>query len=474
VAQVVVEVARGLGFAHRLTEHGQPLGIVHRDVTPQNILLSYEGAVKLTDFGIAKAGTRASTVGMLKGKFAYMSPEQSRGQSVDSRTDIFALGITMWELLSGGRLFDADSDVAVLHAVQERTVQPPETLNKAVDATLSGIVLHCLEREKGARFQTAQELERALSRYLATAAATEETDVRAWMHSVFPIEAARTESTEFRQERVPIRLEDGVSAASVVGGGATAARVQPEAPPPPGYLEGTSRRPDYAQAGQAGTGWDGPTARTPIVSQGAPQEPSTRPTAQPAVRATHHGLLVGIAAGAVIAALSFGFLLFLNARPAPTPAPAAQAATPKPAPLQSPPPVTTPPVSPPPTAQVTAPTAPPASIAAALEHGTKHSSVRKHPAPKGNPTARTPPVEETSPPPAIPKQAPQGAPGMLVLYVSPAGEVLIDGKLQRRQEGRAEYSLTPGTHQVEVRGPSNWRKDVIVEASQKTWEWAYR
>lgn len=106
-AQIVSEVARGLNFAHRLTERGQPLGLVHRDVTPQNILLSYEGAVKLTDFGIAKAGSRASTVGMLKGKFAYMSPEQSRGEPVDARTDIFALGITFWELLTG----DASSTV---------------------------------------------------------------------------------------------------------------------------------------------------------------------------------------------------------------------------------------------------------------------------------------------------------------------------------------------------------------------------
>ncbi len=186
-AQVVTEVARGLSFAHRLTEHGQPLGLVHRDVTPQNVLLSYEGAVKLTDFGIAKAGTRASTVGVLKGKFAYMSPEQSRGQPVDCRTDIFALGITFWELLSGGRLFDADSDVAVLNAVQERAVVPPEQLNPRVDSTLSAIVMRCLERDKGARFQTAQELERALSRYLATiAAGPEDTDVAARMHAVFP------------------------------------------------------------------------------------------------------------------------------------------------------------------------------------------------------------------------------------------------------------------------------------------------
>jgi eukaryotic-like serine/threonine-protein kinase len=463
-AQIVLEVARGLGFAHRLTEHGQPLGLVHRDVTPQNVLLSYEGAVKLTDFGIAKAGTRASTVGMLKGKFAYMSPEQSRGQPVDARTDIFALGITMWELLSGGRLFDADSDVAVLHAVQERTVRPPGELNPAVDADLSAIVMHCLEREKSARFQTAQELERALSRYLATRA--EETDVGAWMHEVFPIESARTESTEFRQERIPIRLEDGVSAAQVQGGGATAARGVSGRAPPPGFVEAGG---EYPQ--QGGLAWDGPTARTPIVSRDPSFEPTTPPTARPE-RASHRGLFVGMAAGAAVVALAFSALLWTRAKapPAPvpptsTPVPVPLVVAPKPAPQEVPPPVVvrTPVVASPPVEPVPAKPEPP----------TKHPLVHKHPTPKAAPTARPAPPGVQSPPSA-PKQLPTAAPGTLVLFVSPAGEVLIDGKLQRRQDGRAEYQLLPGTHQIEVRGPSNWRKEVVVQPSQKTWEWAYR
>ena len=118
------------GARPRPTPTGSPttassLGLVHRDVTPHNVLLSYEGAVKLTDFGIAKASNRASTAGMLKGKFAYMAPEQARGEPVDARTDLFALGITLWELLTGARLFDGDSDVAVLRAVQEREIVSP-------------------------------------------------------------------------------------------------------------------------------------------------------------------------------------------------------------------------------------------------------------------------------------------------------------------------------------------------------------
>src|SRR5262249_61399125 len=141
-----LEVARGLAYAHRLTDHGQPLGLVHRDVTPHNVLVSYDGAVKLTDFGIAKASNRASTAGMLKGKFAYMAPEQARGEAVDARTDIFALGITLWELLSGARLFDADSDLAVLRAVQDREITSPTRSNPEVTPALGALVLRALQR----------------------------------------------------------------------------------------------------------------------------------------------------------------------------------------------------------------------------------------------------------------------------------------------------------------------------------------
>ena len=129
VAQIGTEVARGLAYAHRLTENGQSLGLVHRDVTPHNVLLSFDGAVKLTDFGIAKAGGRATTSGMLKGKFAYMSPEQARGDAVDARTDVFALGVTLWELLTGARLFEGDGrrgGAARGAGAAHRSARPPQ------------------------------------------------------------------------------------------------------------------------------------------------------------------------------------------------------------------------------------------------------------------------------------------------------------------------------------------------------------
>lgn len=186
VAQVGVLVARGLHYAHRLVVDGQPLHLVHRDVTPQNVLLSLDGAVKLTDFGIAKrAGHKHTAPGVLKGKFSYMSPEQARGDEVDARTDLFALGVVLWEMLTGGRLFDGDSEVAVLKAVQQSAIAPPARLNPEVPQDLSEVVLRALQRDPALRFQTAGELERALGEcVLRHARSVDDTDVGAFVRQV--------------------------------------------------------------------------------------------------------------------------------------------------------------------------------------------------------------------------------------------------------------------------------------------------
>ncbi|NRD68363.1 serine/threonine protein kinase, partial [Corallococcus exiguus] len=180
VAHIGAEVARGLHYAHRLRVNGELLNLVHRDVTPHNVLVSYDGAVKLTDFGIAKAGNKLTNPGVLKGKFAYMSPEQARGESVDVRTDVFALGVVLWELLTGGRLFQGDSEIAVLRAVQESTIVPPARLNPDVPPDLDAVICRALERDLSKRFQTAGELERALAQcVLNHARSVDDTDVGA-------------------------------------------------------------------------------------------------------------------------------------------------------------------------------------------------------------------------------------------------------------------------------------------------------
>lgn len=186
VAQIGAEVARGLHYAHRLSVKGEWLALVHRDVTPHNVLLSYDGAVKLTDFGIAKAGSGLSAPGKLKGKFAYMSPEQARGEAVDARSDIFALGIVLWELLTGGRLFDGDGDLAILRSVQHSIIPPPARLNSEVPPGLDAAVMKALERNPALRYQSAQELERALAEHVFTQAkGLEDTDISAFLRRIF-------------------------------------------------------------------------------------------------------------------------------------------------------------------------------------------------------------------------------------------------------------------------------------------------
>ena len=161
--RIALEIAAALAHAHGLTdEHGRSLGLVHRDISPQNVLLSRDGAVKLTDFGIAKAYAAAAgegtRTGVLKGKFAYMSPEQTRGKPLDGRSDLFSLGVLLWELLCGRRLFREAEDLATLEAVRGREVPPPTSLNPEVPEALDAVVLRALARDRAERYQTAAEL----------------------------------------------------------------------------------------------------------------------------------------------------------------------------------------------------------------------------------------------------------------------------------------------------------------------------
>jgi serine/threonine protein kinase len=166
VAYVGREICRALGYAHGLTdEHGQPLGMIHRDVSPSNVMLSYEGAVKLLDFGIAKAlndSAENTKSGTLKGKYAYMAPEQTEGDNVDHRIDIFAAGIVLHEVLTGRRLFKGANDIQTLERVRRCEIRPPSQLNPACPPEMDAILLRALSRDRNDRFATAGEMADAL------------------------------------------------------------------------------------------------------------------------------------------------------------------------------------------------------------------------------------------------------------------------------------------------------------------------
>ncbi len=166
-AWIVAEVAKGLHYAHeRKDEGGRPLDIVHRDVSPQNILLSTDGSVKVADFGIATANLFRQDGGTLKGKTAYMSPEQANGLRVDRRSDIYSLGVVLHELLSGRPLHgDADGQ-ELLEAVRAGHVEPPGLYVRGIPAELEAVVMKALSIERENRFSTAREMASAITRVL--------------------------------------------------------------------------------------------------------------------------------------------------------------------------------------------------------------------------------------------------------------------------------------------------------------------
>ncbi len=166
-AYIISEVAKGLHYAHERTdESGQPLGIVHRDVSPQNILLSYDGSVKVADFGIATATLIRHESGILKGKTAYMSPEQARGDEVDRRSDIYSLAVVFHELLTGRWLHGSVEGKELLEAVRAGVVEPPSTYVRGVPPELEAIVMRALSVERESRFATAREMATAITRVL--------------------------------------------------------------------------------------------------------------------------------------------------------------------------------------------------------------------------------------------------------------------------------------------------------------------
>ncbi|HEX7942378.1 MAG TPA: protein kinase, partial [Gemmatimonadaceae bacterium] len=163
------EICKGLSYAHELTDRGgASLHLVHRDVSPPNVLVTKYGEVKIVDFGLAKASSQLeqSEPGIIKGKFSYLSPEAALGQEVDRRADLFAVGIILWELLASRRLFDGDSDVQILYKVQAAKVPPISQINRNVPPDLERIIHRALARDRDERYSTARELGQELSRFL--------------------------------------------------------------------------------------------------------------------------------------------------------------------------------------------------------------------------------------------------------------------------------------------------------------------
>ncbi len=228
ILRVIADAAAGLHFAHTAKDSkGVALGLVHRDVSPQNVLIGFDGSVKLIDFGVAKAMGRAqhTATGILKGKFPYMSPEQADGLELDPRSDVFSLGIVLWEQLTGKRLFKGDNDLATQRLVKAAVVPAPSTVDPSITPELDAIVLKALAKDVKDRYADAGEFRMALEEYaLNNSIAASSAHLASFMQSVY--------SERIAKEADPKSLEEDSGLTAMDGAGGLTSRHAPAAPAP--------------------------------------------------------------------------------------------------------------------------------------------------------------------------------------------------------------------------------------------------
>ncbi|XXF75629.1 serine/threonine protein kinase [Myxococcaceae bacterium GXIMD 01537] len=317
--RVVIDAAAGLDYAHKKTDSAnKPLNIVHRDVSPQNILVTFDGGVKVVDFGIAKAADQATVTrsGVLKGKYSYMSPEQAAGQRVDCRADVFALGVVLYELLTGVRLFKRPTDMQTLQAVAECQITPPSKLSDRVPASLDPIVMKALAKTPNERYSDALQLQLGLEEWLSENRQPSSTaHLAAFMKDIFAerlAEEARLGEVVPSEAPHPTGVRTAAETPSRRSGahGSVARRQTPPPAPPVPSAPRVSRGVELRQQPERRTGTMGAVRRTPKPAVAAPPPPEES-------NAKRWGV-AGVVALAFALAVGGGLWLALRPGPAPT------------------------------------------------------------------------------------------------------------------------------------------------------------
>lgn len=343
-ARIMLSVLEGLEFAHGYQEQGRLVGLVHRDISPSNIFVTYQGTVKVLDFGIAKANSRVTQTqpGLLKGKWGYMSPEQARGEQIDARSDLFSVGITFHELLSARRVFERDNEIGVLLALMDQPIPPPSQRRADVPPALDRIVMKALERRPQDRYASAAEMRADLEEFLrGTPSVPGMTQLAQYMQGLFgPAEVERKTKIPSLTELAALSAQppqqpqvDPIAYEKTV--------VRPSDPGIPAVAA------DRVQAPAINTGVDiAPAARPLTVNERAPAPP-------PPARSQGLSMAVGALAALALVGLGGGAAWYFIPRAAPpptvivTPAPAPPpVVTPAPAPAPALPPAPAPPPEP--------------------------------------------------------------------------------------------------------------------------------
>ncbi|WDT71175.1 MAG: HDOD domain-containing protein [Candidatus Manganitrophus sp.] len=243
---IVSRVCSGLEHAHKKKDlHGNELNLVHRDISPQNILISYDGEIKLVDFGIAKAALQENETrtGTLKGKFAYMSPEQAWGKKVDHRSDLFSLGIVLYECATGKRLFKGDSELNTLERVREAKFDPPRRFNADISEQIETVISKSLVKEAGNRYPSAAQMQRELERCLSKPLSEIQSALAQCLHQLF--------NEEIEEDRVRMKKAAlATSEKSKIQGGAKTPPSGPSKAAPPSKPTPEAPRAEFKSTAQ--------------------------------------------------------------------------------------------------------------------------------------------------------------------------------------------------------------------------------
>jgi serine/threonine-protein kinase len=274
---IAMECCKALNYAHSLEhpETGEPLGIVHRDISPPNILLSKNGEIKLVDFGLAKANSQIESTdpGVVKGKFSYLSPEAASAQPVDHRADIFAVGIILWEMFTGRRLFYGETDYQTVELVRQARVPSIAALNPEIEPELEAVVRKALARDAEERYQSAADLADALAQYLfSRKMKVTSRDIQALVRDT-QLEQMRKRSAEPKESLIDTLINDEI--------GKMTSLVDDDAPGQPQTAEGSMSLDPGAFVGTSN--WSGE-----LASQQHTKRPTRPPPLQPSSKRAMH------------------------------------------------------------------------------------------------------------------------------------------------------------------------------------------